>query len=265
MNYTVKDIINTIIDSIPNGIRQNTVDTLKCGNPDMIVSGIASTFTATVEVIKQAEILGDNLIITHEPTFFDHYDEVEKWLENDSIVEKKKKLLIQKNIAVWRFHDNWHRNIPDGILTGIVKKLNWQNYQSLNDPRIFIRKEQYLRDLIEELKTVFRMKTIRVIGNPDNKIKKIALILGAYGGQYQIKFISEHPEIDAVVCGETVEWQTCEYIRDSASLGRKISLIILGHALSEQEGMNYLVEWLKPKFAGLPIHYIEVPDLFSFF
>src|SRR5581483_192527 len=49
-----------------------TVDTFKAGDPDTPVTGIATTMMATFDVLKRAAARGDNLIITHEPTFFNH-------------------------------------------------------------------------------------------------------------------------------------------------------------------------------------------------
>ncbi len=264
MNYTVQNIVDIIMDAVPQGIRQDTVDTIKCGDVNMQVSGIVSTFTATMDVIRKTESLGANFIITHEPTYYDHRDEVEKWLKDDPVVSRKRKLLVKNNIAVWRFHDNWHRYNPDGILTGMAHKLGWEEYQGAVNQQLFVQDQITLKQLAEELKKTFGLKTIRVIGRPEHKIKQIGLTVGAYGGEYQVKFLSKHSDVDTLVCGETVEWQTGEYIRDATLQGREISLIILGHVLSEQEGMNYLVEWLKPKVPDLPIHYVAVPDLFTF-
>jgi hypothetical protein len=58
------------------------------------------------------------------------------------------------------------------------------------------------------------------------------------------------------------EWETAEYIRDARSLGSKISLIILGHSVSEEPGMQYLVEWLQPKLPGIKINHVSSGDPF---
>src|SRR3979490_702377 len=47
-----------------------TVDTFKAGNPDTAVTGIAVTMMATMEVLQHAAASGKNLIISHEPTFY---------------------------------------------------------------------------------------------------------------------------------------------------------------------------------------------------
>ena len=44
MAYSVQNIINIILDAIPQAMRNETVDTLKIGDGDMEVSGIMTTF-----------------------------------------------------------------------------------------------------------------------------------------------------------------------------------------------------------------------------
>ena len=55
--------------------RNRTVDTFKAGNPDTVVKGIATSFSATVAVCQRAAAPAKNLIIVHEPTFYNHLDE----------------------------------------------------------------------------------------------------------------------------------------------------------------------------------------------
>jgi putative NIF3 family GTP cyclohydrolase 1 type 2 len=71
-------------------------------------------------------------------------------------------------------------------------------------------------------------------------------------------------DIDVVVCGETPEWETCEYVRDSAAAGRKKALIVLGHCDSEEAGMEYLAEWLRPLFPGVPVHFVPAGNPFAY-
>ena len=47
----------------------------KAGNPDTPVKGIATTFMATLDVLQRSAAAGKNLIVTHEPTFWNHQDQ----------------------------------------------------------------------------------------------------------------------------------------------------------------------------------------------
>src|SRR5437764_10306763 len=55
--------------------RAATVDTIKAGAPDTPVAGIATTFMATFDVLQRAAASRKNLVITHEPTFYNHEDQ----------------------------------------------------------------------------------------------------------------------------------------------------------------------------------------------
>src|SRR5215211_7410923 len=88
-----------------------TVDTFKSGNPEAAVKGIAVTMMATLDVLKRAAERGDNLIITHEPTYYSHRDTVAVLeSENDEVLAAKKKFIADRGLIIWRFHD-----IPHGM------------------------------------------------------------------------------------------------------------------------------------------------------
>jgi hypothetical protein len=54
------------------------------------------------------------------------------------------------------------------------------------------------------------------------------------------------PHIDLVIVGETREWELVEFIEDQISAGARKALIVLNHVVSEQAGMEYCAEWLRP-------------------
>jgi hypothetical protein len=69
----------------------------------------------------------------------------------------------------------------------------------------------------------------------------VFLIACAWGGQNQISS-TEKEKPDLVIVGEVREWEMAEYIRDAKLFGSKISLILLGHSVSKEPGMEWLVE-----------------------
>ena len=78
-DMTIQDVIDGILKEVQETPIKGTVDTFKTGDPTREVTGIVTTFLASYEVIQKAVELGANLIITHEPTFNHHLDEVD-WL-----------------------------------------------------------------------------------------------------------------------------------------------------------------------------------------
>ncbi len=72
---TASQVIERIQMQVHVPWRSRTVDTFKAGNPDTVVKGIATSFSATLDVCQRAAASGKNLIIVHEPTFYNHLDE----------------------------------------------------------------------------------------------------------------------------------------------------------------------------------------------
>lgn len=70
-------------------------------------------------------------------------------------------------------------------------------------------------------------------------------------------------DADVVICGESAEWETCEYVRDSCQSGVPKGLIVLGHANSEEAGMLYCADWLRGVLPpAIPIHFLPAGDPF---
>src|SRR5215468_6753461 len=111
MKRTIQNVIDVIIASVPGAPRADSVDVLKCGDPAQEATGIVTTFTASIPVLRKAVELGANLVITHEPTFYEHREQTE-WMAGDPILQAKRAFIAQHNLAIWRFHDYWHMHEP---------------------------------------------------------------------------------------------------------------------------------------------------------
>jgi putative NIF3 family GTP cyclohydrolase 1 type 2 len=259
-SVTVSEVIELIISSVPGGKLTETVDTLKSGSGNNVVTGIVTTMFATVKVIEAAAKINANFIIAHEPTFYNHPDNV-NWVENNEVAKEKMALLEKYQISVWRFHDYWHTVKPDGILHGILLNTGWLPYDP-REERVFQIPAKPLIEIIRDLKEALKMPHLRYIGDPYANCSIIALLPGAVDGQEQLRTLIRSGA-DLIVVGETREWELPEYIRDARALGRKVSLIVLGHAFSEEPGMNWLVQWLQPKLPGIRISHIESGEPFT--
>ena len=107
------------LDRNGNPIDEKTTrDKILYGNPDQECTKIVTTCWATTDVIRKAQKIGANLIICHEALFWNHGDHTD-WLSDNSVFKKKKQLLDESGIVVWRDHDYIHSGIPmkDGTYT----------------------------------------------------------------------------------------------------------------------------------------------------
>ena len=257
--YTVQEIIDMILKEVPDAPFRQTVDTIKSGRADQPVTGIVTTMFTTIEVIQQAIKLKANFIIAHEPTYYNHLDDV-NWVKDNRIQQQKQELLQKNNITVWRFHDYCHALKPDAISYGVVKKLDWLSEYKTGERMITIPGVT-LKELVTHVKSSLGITHVKVIGDLKQHCERIALLPGAWGGQLQVK-TAENEKPDVLIVGELQEWETAEYIRDARALGSSISLIILGHSVSEEPGMAWVAEWLQPKVPELSIHHLASGDPF---
>ncbi|MEO8108933.1 MAG: Nif3-like dinuclear metal center hexameric protein [Ginsengibacter sp.] len=260
-SLTVQEVIDLILSSIPGAPFPKTVDTIKSGNPSQQVTGIVTTMFATNKVIEQTISTGANFIIAHEPTFYNHLDDV-VWLASDEVYQNKKKLLEKNKIVVWRFHDGIHAHKPDGVLMGVLNALGWQQYYNADKPHIIILPTTTLGDVINHLKDKLGIQHLKVIGDLSQKCSRIALLPGAAGGMSQIGVLQKEKP-DLLICGEINEWETAEYVRDMRHMGSQTSLIVTGHSVSEEPGLEWLVNWLQPQIPGIKITHISSYDPFE--
>lgn len=184
---TARQIVDKIKEHVTCPWQQQTVDTFKTGDQDTPVTKVAVTFMATYDVLRRAVRQGCNFIITHEPTFYEHQDDISR-IDPDPIVEAKRKFIKDNHLTIWRFHDHIHRTEPDGIVAGMVELFGWKSYQKQNESLHFeLPKPMSLQRFVNGLKEKFTHSAIRVIGNPQMQFMKFGFSPGASGSVMQIK------------------------------------------------------------------------------
>jgi putative NIF3 family GTP cyclohydrolase 1 type 2 len=243
--------------------KSETVDTFKAGNPDAPVTGIAVTMMATFDVLKRAAASGNNLIITHEPTFFNHLDKPDDLPqgESDPVLAEKRAFIEKHGLIIWRFHDHWHARKPDGIQAGMVHALGWEKFQDAANEHLFTLPRTTLAELAASIRSHLGIRAMRVVGNSAMEVTRVAMSPGAAGFGRETKAL-EMNDVEVLVLGETREWETVEYVADGVTEGKHKALIILGHIPSEQAGMEECARWLKGFISEVPVNF--VPSLEPF-
>jgi len=259
---TARQVVSLIQEHVGVPWTGETVDTFKAGDPDTPVTGIATTMMATFDVLKRAAAQNANFVITHEPTFYSHQDKTEAFAAaNDPVWREKEDFIKAHHMVVWRFHDHWHMRRPDGILTGMAQALGWEHYENAETPNLFALPQTSLRGLAKSIQEKIGIKVVRVVGNPDLQVTRIALVPGASGPQKHLQFLRRN-DVQVLVIGEVPEWETIEYVSDAAAEGRQKALILMGHIPSEQAGMKYCAEWLKTFITGVPVAFVKTAEPF---
>jgi putative NIF3 family GTP cyclohydrolase 1 type 2 len=252
---TASFIIETIIKQTGSEPVPNTVDVIKAGDPQSSVTGIVTTMFATMDVLKRAVDLKCNLIIAHEPVFYNHRDET-KQFQNDQVFVEKKKYIDDHKLVIWRFHDYIHRIKPDAVNYGMTLKLGWQKYVTGDNSNRYTLPETTLKEVLQSLKKIFPKNAFNVIGDPEMKLTKVIFSAGAPGSSTHFTMLEDN-SVELVIAGEVPQWETYEYTRDAVSQGRKKAIIFLGHVTSEEPGMEYCAQWLKGFIKNIPVQFVE--------
>jgi putative NIF3 family GTP cyclohydrolase 1 type 2 len=260
---TAREVVARIQKQVGVEWSQQTVDTFKAGDPDTTVTGIAVTMMATLDVLQRAAAAGDNLIITHEPTFYNHLDKPDdlEQKENDPVLAEKRAFIEKHHLVVWRFHDHWHRRSPDGIEAGMAHALGWEKYESKENQYLFTIPETTVERLAADLKKQLSIHVLRVVGDPKLKVKGVALVPGS-SGFHRETFALERNDVQVLVTGEPREWETVEYVADAVTEGKQKALIILSHIPSEQGGMEECTRWLKTFVTEVKVEFVPANDPF---
>lgn len=263
MSYTVGQVIEKLLSPVIP--LPKSTDTLKSGDPSQEVTGIAVMFTATINAIKQATEAGANMIITHEPTFYQHDDKTEH-VQQDSVIKAKLALIEEKKVAIFRFHDYFHRYEPDGITMGMLKALDWERYSNPATPEkasILNIPPTTVGEVAQHLKQKLGLPMVQLVGDPSMVCQRIAFAAGFGGCGAMALPLYMGEGVELVIAGETLEWETPEYVRDAVELGENKALLIIGHLKSEEAGMESLVDIISEWFPEVPVKFIQENPVFN--
>ena len=261
-SLTARQVFDRIKANIGVPWMEETVDTFKDGDPDTRVTGVAVTMMATFDVLQRAVEQGANLVITHEPTFFGHQDELGPLAAaHDSVTALKRAFIRNNRVVVLRMHDHWHRRHPDAIQTGMTRALAWQQFQRPESEHLFTLPETTLGELAASIRDKLGAPALRAVGDPKRRVSKVAMAPGFAGFPRHLVAL-RRDDVQVLVIGEAHEWETVEYVADAAAAGMDKSLIVVGHIPSEQAGMEDFAKWLAPLVKETTVRFVPAIDFF---
>lgn len=254
---TAQEIYEALCKGI--AVPPETCDTFKAGDPGRQVKKAAVAMFATVDLIREVTAWGADLLIVHEPTYYNHLD---KRIES-AVAERKRALLEESGLVIFRYHDHPHLAAEDMIckgglaamgLTGKVEKTeNFGTYLFTPDTPITAR------EAAGRMAERQGLQFVRVTGELDYPTRRIAVCFGTPG---HLDEAVEDDRFDLIMTGEICEWGTAERVRDAAALGLHKSLMVMGHIGSERDGMKYVAEQMKTAFPEIETAYFECGEVF---
>jgi putative NIF3 family GTP cyclohydrolase 1 type 2 len=154
-----------------------------------------------------------------------------------------------------------HVQRPDFTFTGSARSLGLDSkYETAPQSHRFVVPETTLGALAADFQKRVGARALRVVGDANAKVSRIQLGVG-YGASRV-----DSADIGVVVSGEQQEadatFDSPEYVLDAVSLGRPKGWIMLGHVVSEEQGMLEMAQWVKSFTPEIPVRLLKAEEPF---
>jgi putative NIF3 family GTP cyclohydrolase 1 type 2 len=296
---TAQEVTLQIEEHFGTAWKSSGADGFKAGNPKTVVTGIATAWTPTFDVLRQAVKAKQNLIIAmHGPYWATEgggggrprpsarvqaaapsparpaarpaTQPPALVVESTELYGDKKKFIEDNGLVIWRFNDNWQSLPGQYRLRALAAALGWQGKEDAAATEllapvgaaVYAIPSSSLADLVGGIKRRQGWKAMRVLGDPSAKIARVALRPGYLLTPDAIRLV-RNTKVDAVICGESCEWEAFPYFADWVTAGMGKAFVMLGYAASEDPGAQAMAGWLKQLLPGLNISAVACGEPFQ--
>ena len=304
MAITAQAIIDRIRRGAGAGWRDTPIDGFLAGKPEGEVTGIVTTYAPSLEVLHKAVASASNMIVCLENPFWTRpaslvpggtaptgtqegppgYQPVPaeapsgrgaaaapgpgQSLENDPVFIAKRDYIAANNLIIYRFFENWTARQPDPQLGALVRALGWEKaykpeqgvpWATRNAAFVPIPRTT-LKAAAQTIKKTFKIGAIRIIGEPDTMVSKAAVSHGISLLVDLERYFAE-PGVDLVIMGEAIwENEGMQYVADIVASGQKKGLILLGEEVSQEPGCGEMAAWIRSLVGDVPVKWIPAGD-----
>jgi len=233
MDLLLADIIQLLEDIAPPSLAEEWDNAgLQIGDPRSRVEKVWVALDPGPEVVAAACRSRVNLLVTHHPLFFRPVKRIEIQTPLGAIVAQA----VRHRLAVYTLHTNLDA-AADGLNDLLARRLGLQRRRPLVQQRVVadgrrhgmgrigaLQRTRSLSDLAREVKQRLGAEAVRMAGDPELRVKRVALSTGS-GGSLVAEFL--RTEADVFISGDLRyhEVRDIEYARRGA--------IDVGHFHSE--------------------------------
>ena len=242
-------------------LKPRTVDRLIIGNPDTIIKKVGTCWMSDWKTCRKAVESGVNVLVTHEPTFYTHWDLDEKTGDYYSSpeftkqlylqqVEKKKRWINDNGLVIIRNHDTMDALKDYGIPFTLGNFLGFTNNDILRSRTYYnvYRLESqpaavYAKKIAGSLAEIGQ-PGVAFYGDPDRLISSVGVGTGCICDP--MEFADLKPDLFIAIDDVVRTWTQTTYASDTGE-----PLIVINHGTSEEMGMRMLNKIIKQKFPDL--------------
>jgi len=239
---------------------ETTVDRIIIGDPEVEVSRVLVTWMSTFAACRAAVDRGCQLIVTHEPTFWSHRDELKHsgavtdpaWR---GVFAGKRKYIEEHGLTILRCHDVWDFMPEIGI------PFAWARFLGLGEAPAAMNENRALHryDIapvtVDDFARRVAAKTaelgepaVQVVGDGARLVSRIGIGTGCYCNP--IEFQQLGCDLSIVCDDGNWYWENLQCAADNDH-----PLLRVNHGTSEEPGMRSLAEYLTRTFPDLSVEF----------
>ena len=251
---TTQDIREYLLSHSPWVDRERTVDTVKLGDSTRPIRKAGVCWFASIETIRAAQDAGCDLLVCHEPTFWDHAPAEAAWRDKEPGLSKRK-LIEGTGMVVLRAHDTWDQwpgiGIRDSWATWLGLEKRVYASEGHNLYAVYEVPEQTLREFARYVAAKVRPlgeDSVQVLGDPNRKVRRPAVGVGCIGPDQPAV---EHGADVLIVCYDGAPyWAVRERLCEFGA-----AVITLEHGTTEMPGLENLCKHLAERFPDVEFQY----------
>ena len=241
---------------------ETTVDRIIVGDPQTDVSRLLVTWISSFSAVREAVRRGCQMLITHEPTFWVHANEVqtiEGWdpasLRGELAV-RKRRFIEENDLVILRVHDAWDRMPEIGIPWAWARHLGLGEaptaisecrYQHRYDIAP-VRLDDFARRVAARTADLGE-PAVQVTGAPDRRVSRVGIGTGC---ACDIETFQQMGCDVSIVCDDgTRYWGEIQLAADGEH-----PVIRVNHGTSEEPGMATLTAYVNEKLPGVSAEHL---------
>jgi putative NIF3 family GTP cyclohydrolase 1 type 2 len=247
-------------------LKPRTVDRFIIGDPSTVIKKTGTCWMSDWKTCRKAVESGVNVLVTHEPTFYTHWDLDEKeddyygssaytkqlYLEQ---VEKKKRWINENGLVIIRNHDTLDSLKDNGIPFALGNFLGFSNKDIINSRmyyNVYKTDKQsaagYAKNVAGKLAELGQ-PGVAFYGDPERVISSVGIGTGCISDP--MEFADLRPDLFIAIDDVVRTWTQTAYANDTGE-----PLIVINHGTAEEMGMRMLNKIIKQKFPEIEtIHF----------
>jgi putative NIF3 family GTP cyclohydrolase 1 type 2 len=273
---TAMEIIGRMQKNLGVPWKDPSTDVFYAGAPNAFISGVATTWTPSLEVLRRAVAAKKNMIITRESPYWLHETATPEYsgagahfsreqMAGDATYQFKQDFIAKNNLVIYRFYDKWNARKLNGQLHALTGALSWEKYRERDvgssSHAYFDLPPSSLKQLTVTIQSHLKLRAMRVLGDPQSSVRRIALTHG-FLLVPELEEVVGKKGVDVLVTGEPVEWEALPYFEDLISAGKSKGMINLGNEASEEPGSGEVAAWLKSFISEVPVEWLPAGEPF---